>query len=62
MAIKFMKEKPLSEIRGKEELEKINIQADVFEVVAMLYEEMEGLRNKVVDLENRVGISEGGGK
>lgn len=55
MAIEFIKEKPLSEVAEEESLEKIENQADVFEVVANLYEEVEELRSRIKALE-------GGGK
>lgn len=59
MAIKFIKEKPLSIIKEEDTSKKEEFQADIFEVIAMLYEEVEGLRSEVADLRLRV---EGGAK
>lgn len=51
MAVKIINEKPIREIREEEEKEKIEIQADVFEVIANLYEDMENLKARVEKLE-----------
>lgn len=59
MAIKFIKEKPLSIIKEEDTSKKEEFQADIFEVIAMIYEEVEGLRSEVADLRLRV---EGGAK
>lgn len=49
--MEILNQKPLSEIKEEKEMKKIEIQADVFEVVAMLYEEVEELRSRVEQLE-----------
>lgn len=54
MAIEFIKEKPLSEVKEKEEMKKVEVQADVFEVIANLYEDMEKLKARVEQLEGGV--------
>lgn len=60
--MEIMNKKPLSEIKEEKEMQKIEEQADIFEVVAMLYEEMEGLRTEVIELRAKVEILEGGAK
>ena len=55
MAIEIINKKPLSEIQEEKKKKKEDIQADIFEVVANLYEEVEGLRS-------RVEVLEGGGQ
>lgn len=60
--MEIMNKKPLSEIKEEKEMQKIEEQADIFEVVAMLYEEMEGLRTEVIELKAKVEILEGGVK
>lgn len=57
--MEIINKKPLSEIKEEKETQKNEIQVDIFEVVAMLYEEVEELRAEVVDLKNKV---EGGAK
>ena len=59
MAIKFIKEKPLSIIKEEDTSKKEEFQADIFEVIAMLYEEVEGLRAEIAELKIK---SEGGTK
>lgn len=49
--MEILNQKPLSEIKEEKEMKKIEIQADVFEVAAMLYEEVEELRSRVEQLE-----------
>lgn len=49
--IEIINQKPLREIKEEKEMQKMEVQADVFEVIAMLYEEMEGLRNRIEQLE-----------
>lgn len=53
--MEILNQKPLSEIKEEKEMKKIEIQADVFEVVANLYEDIEKLKVRVEELE-------GGGK
>lgn len=53
--MEIINQRPLLEIQEEKEKKKEDIQADVFEVVAMLYEEMEGLKARIV-------VLEGGGK
>ena len=62
MAIKFIKEKPLSIIKEEDTSKKEEFQADVFEVIAMLYEEVEEIRSENVALRSRIEILEGGAK
>lgn len=62
MAIKFIKEKPLSIIKEEDTSKKEEFQADIFEVIAMLYEEVEEIRSENVVLRSRVEILEGGAK
>lgn len=52
--MELINQKPLKEIKEEKEMEKILIQADTFEVIAMLYEEMEGLRSRIEQLEGGV--------
>lgn len=51
MTIEILNKKSLSEIKEEKEMQKNAIQADIFEVVAMLYEEVEELRARVEVLE-----------
>lgn len=60
--MEIINQKSLSEIKEEKEKKKEDIQADVFEVVANLYEEMEGLRSQVLDLKTKVEVLEGGGQ
>ncbi|CAK7080782.1 hypothetical protein [Tissierella sp.] len=62
MAIKFVKEKPLSIIKEEDTSKKEEFQADIFEVIAMIYEEVEEIRSENTDLRNRIEILEGGAK
>lgn len=62
MAVNIINEKPISEIREEEEKKKHEIQADIFEVVAMLYEDMEQLLERVSILEAEVEALKGGDK
>ncbi len=55
MSIEIINQKPLREIKEEKEIKKNEMQADIFEVVAMLYEEVEELRA-------RIEILEGGAK
>lgn len=55
MSIEIINKKPLSEIKEEKESQKNEFQADIFEVVACLYEEVEELRA-------RIEILEGGAK
>lgn len=59
MAVNIINEKPISEIREEEEKKKHEIQADIFEVVAMLYEDMEQLLERVSILEAEVEALKG---
>lgn len=59
MTIEILNKKPLSEIKEEKDKKKEEFQADIFEVVAMLYEEVEGLRAEVAELKTKV---EGGAK
>lgn len=52
--MKIINKKPLSEIQEEKEMKKIEIQADIFEVVASLYEDMEDLKTRVKQLEGGV--------
>ncbi|MBU5313445.1 hypothetical protein KQI38_15595 [Tissierella carlieri] len=49
--IEIINKKPLSEIKEEKEMQKNEFQADIFEVVAHLYEEVEELRAKIQILE-----------
>lgn len=49
--MEILNQKPLSEIKEEKEMKKIEVQADVFEVIACLYEEVEELRARVEALE-----------
>ena len=49
--MEILNQKPLSEIKEEKEMKKIEIQADVFEVIANLYEDMENLKARVEELE-----------
>lgn len=60
--IEIINKKPLSEIKEEKEIQKNEFQADIFEVVACLYEEVEGLRSEVLELRNKVEQPEGGAK
>lgn len=62
MALKQIRVVDLVEEREKKEMEKLESQADVFEVVAMLYEEVEGVRTEVIELKTKVEVLEGGVK
>ncbi|WP_333637782.1 hypothetical protein [Tissierella praeacuta] len=57
--MEIINKKPLSEIKEEKEIEKNEMQADIFEVVACLYEEIEGIRAEVVTLKAKI---EGGAK
>ncbi|MBU5676760.1 hypothetical protein KQI88_10045 [Alkaliphilus sp. MSJ-5] len=52
--IEIINKKSLLEIKEEKEKEKEDIQADTFEVLAMLYEEVEELRSENINLRNRV--------
>ena len=52
--MEILNQKPLSEIKEEKEMKKIEIQADVFEVIANLYEDMENLNARVEELEGGV--------
>lgn len=49
--MEILNKKPLSEIKEEKEMKKVEIQADVFEVIANLYEDMENLKARVEQLE-----------
>lgn len=57
--MEIINKKPLLEIKEEKEMQKNKMQADIFEVVACLYEEVEELRAEVVALKAKV---EGGAK
>lgn len=62
MAIEFIKEKLLSEVKEEDEDKKIDIQTDAFEAVANLYEEVEGLRSEITELKTKLEALGGGEK
>ncbi len=62
MAVKIINEKPIREIKEEKEAKKLEIQADAFEVIAMLYEDMEKLSTETANLKTRVEALEGGDK
>ena len=47
----ILNQKPLSEIKEEKEMKKIEVQADIFEVIANLYEDMEKLKARIEKLE-----------
>ena len=49
--MEIINKKSLSEIKEEKETQKNEIQADIFEVVACLYEEVEELRSRIETLE-----------
>lgn len=60
--MEILNQKPLSEIKEEKEMKKIKIQADAFEVIANLYEDMEKLSAETANLKARVETLEGGDK
>lgn len=52
--MEIINKKLLSEIKEEKEMKKNEMQADIFEVVACLYEEVEELRARVKILEGGV--------
>lgn len=60
--MEIINKKPLSEIKEEKKIQKNEIQADIFEVVACLYEEVEELRSENIELRSRIETLEGGAK
>jgi hypothetical protein len=64
--LEIINKKPLSEIKEEKEKEKEDSQADVFAVMANLYEEMEEFKGEIQDemkkLKSKIELLEGGAK